>query len=52
MFRCNNGLPDTIEEGGDPKAEIKHNYVIQALFDLHEWPEGKTACDESADITW
>jgi hypothetical protein len=22
------------------------------LFDLHEWPEGKAACDDSAEITW
>lgn len=28
MFRCNNGLPETIEEGSDPNSEIKHNYVI------------------------
>ena len=41
-YRCNNGLPDTLEEGADPNTEIKHNYVIQALFDLHEWPECKT----------
>ena len=26
--------------------------MIQALFDLHEWPEGKTANDESAGISW
>lgn len=49
MFRCNNGLPDTSE---DPNEEIKHNYVIQALFDLHEWPGGKTQGEESDDITW
>jgi len=49
MFKCNNGLPDTSE---DPNEEIKHNYVIQALFDLHEWPAGKTQCEESDDITW
>lgn len=51
MFRCNQGLPDTAEDQ-EEGAEIKHNYVIQALFDLHEWPAGKTATDESADITW
>ena len=28
MFRCNNGLPETLEEGADPETEIKHNYVI------------------------
>ena len=51
MFRCNQGLPDALGEG-EESGEIKHNYVIQALFDLHEWPDGKTANDESADITW
>ena len=50
MFRNNSGLPDANEEG--KTGEIKHNYVIQALFDLHEWPEGKTQNDESAEITW
>ena len=49
MFRCNQGLPDTAE---DPTVEVKHNYVIQALFDLHEWPEGKTQNEQSQDITW
>ena len=52
MFRCNNGLPEALEEGAAPETEIKHNYVIQALFDLHEWPEGKSVCDDSAEITW
>lgn len=51
MFRCNQNLPDQ-PENPDDGSEIKHNYVLQALFDLHEWPEGKTANDESADITW
>lgn len=51
MFRCNQGLPDAPEDGNED-PEIKHNYVLQALFDLHEWPEGKTANDESSDITW
>ena len=41
-IRCNNGLPEALEEGMEPNTEIKHNYVIQALFDLHEWPECKT----------
>jgi len=48
MFRSNQGLPDKSESG----EESKHNYVIQALFDLHEWPMGKTMNDESSDITW
>jgi hypothetical protein len=51
MFRCNQGLADKAEDE-NPDAEVKHNYVIQALFDLHEWPAGKTSNDESADITW
>jgi hypothetical protein len=50
MFRCNNGLPDTASEGEN--LEIKHNYVIQGVFDLHEWPHGKVLDDESKDITW
>ena len=51
-INCNNGLPEALEEGMEPNTEIKHNYVIQALFDLHEWPECKTQNDSSADITW
>ena len=50
MFRCNQGLPDTAEAGSD--AEVKHSYVIRAIFDLKEWPAGKAACEESQDITW
>jgi len=49
MFRCSQGLPDTSE---DLNEEVKHNYVIQALFDLHEWPAGKSHCEESNEITW
>lgn len=26
--------------------------MIRAAFDLHEWPAGKAACEESEDITW
>lgn len=51
-IRCNNGLPEALEEGMDENTEIKHNYVIQAIFDLHEWPECKTQNDSSADISW
>lgn len=51
MFRCNNGLPDEVPEGEEP-CEIKHNYVIQAIFDLDEWPEGKTAGEETAELGW
>ena len=50
MFRCNQGLPDASED--DSTAEVKHNYVVQALFDLHEWPAGKAPNEESGDITW
>jgi len=52
MFRCNQGLADQVEEGAEEAGEIKHNYVIQALFDLHDWPEGKVANDNSVNITW
>jgi len=41
-FRMNQGLTDVpAEEGG----EVKHNYVIQAIFDLNMWPEAKTVND-------
>ena len=50
LFRSNAGLPD--QAGEEPDAEIKHNYVVQALYDLHEWPAGKTQNDESAGIQW
>ena len=50
QFRCNHGLPD--HAGDDPKTESKHNFVLQALFDLHEWPAGKNHNGESSDITW
>lgn len=48
MFRCNQNL----QESGDGHAEVKHNFVVQALFDLHEWPHGKTQNEESAHISW
>lgn len=48
-FRCNAGLPD---EPGEDGGEVKHNYVIQALFDLNEWPECKSENDESAGVAW
>ena len=31
---------------------MKHQYVIQAVFDLHEWPDCKTENAMCADITW
>lgn len=48
-FRANQGLPETSE---NPDAELKHNYVIQAIFDLHLWPEAATLNDETENISW
>ena len=48
LFRCNQGLAESAEEG----EETKHNYVIQAVFDLHLWPECKTVNDQTEGITW
>jgi len=31
---------------------VKHNYVIQAIFDLQLWPECKTASELTEGITW
>jgi len=42
-------LPESSE---NPDDETKHQYVIQALFDLYEWPDCKTENPISADITW
>ena len=39
VFRSNQGLPESSE---DPNQEVKHNYVLQAIFDLAQWPECKT----------
>lgn len=49
MFRANQGLPETSE---NPEVEVKHNYVIQATFDLHLWPEAKTLNDLTENISW
>ena len=49
MFRSSHSLPETSE---NEEEETKHQYVIQALFDLHEWPDAKTENDISADISW
>lgn len=38
LFRANQGLPDVAPEE-DPEAEVKHNYVLQATFDLSVMPE-------------
>ena len=39
----------TINENGE---EVKHNYVIQAIFDLTMWPECKTVNEETENVTW
>ena len=31
---------------------MKHNYVIQAVFELHMWPECKTVNEETEGLTW
>jgi len=49
LFRASQGLPETSD---NPDAEIKHNYVLQATFDLHLWPEAKTANEETDNISW
>lgn len=49
LFRASQGLPETSE---NPDQEVKHNYVLQATFDLHQWPEAKSLCDETEGITW
>lgn len=51
MFRCNNNLPDEQPEDGNP-TEVKHNYVIQGVFDLNEWPECKTENEDTAEVSW
>jgi hypothetical protein len=42
-------LPDTSE---DPNVETKHNYVIQATFDLSLWPECRKINEQTQGITW
>lgn len=49
MFRTNAQLQENSE---NPDDETKHAYVIQALFDLHEWEHAKHEHEESQDITW
>lgn len=49
VFRSNQGLPETSD---NPEQELKHNYVLQATFDLHQWPEAKTLNEETENITW
>ncbi len=49
MFRSSNQLPESSENSED---ETKHQYVVQALFDQHEWPDCKSENPLTADITW
>lgn len=49
LFRSNQGLPETAE---NQDVEVKHNYVLQAIFDLSQWPEAKTANETTDNITW
>ena len=51
VFRMNQGLPEKQEEG-EEEVEIKHNYVIQAIFDLNMWPECSTANEETEAVSW
>ena len=51
MFRCNQGLPEAAPED-NPNAEIKHNYVIQAVFDLSMWEECKTENEQTEGVSW
>lgn len=50
MFRSSHQLPES--NADNQEEETKHQYVIQALFDLYEWPECKTENSDSQDITW
>ena len=53
MFRSNAQLPETVSEELVESTEVKHQYVLQATFDLHEFPACKSVADpSSADITW
>ena len=31
---------------------MKHNYVIQATFDLDLWPECRTINEQTQDVAW
>lgn len=31
---------------------MKHQYVLQATFDLNEWPDCKKENDSTADLSW
>ena len=52
MFRSNAGLADGPPPEDEPDKEVKHNYVIQAVFELHLWPECKTVNEQTEGLTW
>ena len=31
---------------------MKHQYVLQATFDLHEWPDCRKDAEFTQDLTW
>lgn len=48
-FRMNQGLTDVPNE---ESGEVKHNYVIQAIFDLNMWPEARTINSQTEGCAW
>ena len=52
MFRSNQGLPDGPAPSDDPDREVKHNYVMQAVFELHLWPECTTVNEQTEGLAW
>ena len=48
VFRSSHQLPESSENTED---ETKHQYVVQALFDLYEWPEAAKP-ETCPDVTW
>jgi hypothetical protein len=45
----NQGLTDVPNE---ESGEVKHNYVIQAIFDLNMWPEARTVNSQTEGCAW
>jgi hypothetical protein len=42
-----------LQEGPSKDGEeVKHNYVMQATFDLADWPEAATINPQTEEITW
>ena len=39
-------------EEGEEEVEVKHNYVVQAIFDLNMWPECASVNEETEGVTW